>query len=98
MLDPDFTALLRGLYFLPKLLHELLPSSVDNLKPCYFIFWPLCCIKILFVPAVCFFQSISVSMVSVIAFIEDILSLLGDVDMDSTFSNSIAYSDVQIIP
>jgi len=37
-------------------------------------------------------------MVSVIAFIEDILNLLEDVDLDSTFSNSIAYSDVQIIP
>jgi len=36
-------------------------------------------------------------MVSVIAFIEGILSLLEDVKLDSTFSNSIAYSDVQII-
>lgn len=70
----------------------------DNLKPCYFIFWPVCCTEILFVPAMCFFQSISVSMVSVIAFIEDILGLLEDVDLDITFSNIIAYSDVQIIP
>ena len=44
-----------------------------------------------------FFKSISVSMVSVIAFIEDVLGLLEDVDVDITFSNSIAYSDVQII-
>jgi len=32
----------------------------------------------------------------VIAFIEGILGLLEDVDLDFTFSNSIAYSDVQI--
>jgi hypothetical protein len=32
-----------------------------------------------------------------IAFMEDILGLLEDVDLDITFSNSIAYSDVQII-
>lgn len=70
----------------------------DNYKPCYFIFWPLCCTEILFVPTVWFLQSISVIMVSVIAFIEDILGLLEDVDLDITFSNSIAYSDVQIIP
>lgn len=37
-------------------------------------------------------------MGSVIAFIEDILGLLEDVDLDISFSNSIAYSDVQIIP
>jgi hypothetical protein len=36
-------------------------------------------------------------MVSVIAFIEDILGLLEDVDLVITFSNSIVYSDVQII-
>jgi hypothetical protein len=36
-------------------------------------------------------------MVSVIAFIEDFLGLLVDVDLEIMFSNSIAYSDVQII-
>jgi hypothetical protein len=47
---------------------------------------------------VVFFQSISVSIGAVIAFIEDILSLLEDVDLDITFNNCIACSDVQIIP
>lgn len=30
--------------------------SEDNLKPRYFIFWPLCCTEILFVPAMCSFS------------------------------------------
>lgn len=53
---------------------------------------------IIFACYVFFFQSISVSMVSVTAFIKDILGLLEDVDLGITFSNSIAYSDVQMFP
>jgi hypothetical protein len=44
-----------------------------------------------------FFQSISVSMVSVTAVIDDILGLLMDIDLDITFNNGNAYSDVQMI-
>lgn len=35
-------------------------------------------------------------MVSVLTFIEDILGLREDVDLDITFSNSNPYSDVQM--